>query len=336
MSEQLQSLVDPEIAGLSEALDPVALAKHLRVISHAPWNGGAVEEVQVRALRHHVHRRCTLEIGVQTGKSWHFLIGKVYRKDRLNIFQAMKGIQQAGFGPQDELSIPHPVAYLPSLRLLLQEKVEGPLADDIFRTGDEPSCAAAAERCARWLARFHATGPKAGPVSYARDHLESGSMQRCLREIANLGGTLADKAARLFQRLEEAVASLSPVEMRAGHGSFSSAQVVLSQDRTATFDWDRFSVADPASDIGRFLGALRRRALGELGSIRALDRAAEVFLKTYIAEGPPGAEKNLRFFEAAACLKWAKHNLTHQVPEWEDKTNTMLDEGLGILEREVA
>jgi len=331
-----QPLVDLEITTLAEVLDPPALAKHLRMVSGAPWNGGPVQEVQVRVLRHHVRRRCALEIGVRTEGHWHFLIGKVYHKDRADIFRAIEGIREAGFGPQDEYSIPQPVAYMPSLRLLLQEKVEGPLADTILRTGDEQSGAAAAERCARWLARFHMIAPKVGEVSYARDHLDSGSMQRCSREIAKLGGPLADRAAQLYRRLEDAVASLSPVEMRAGHGSFSAAQVILAQGRTVAFDWDRYDVADPACDIGRFLGALRRRALGELGSIRALDGPARVFLKTYLAMGPAGAEKNLRFFEAAACLKWAKHNLTHHVPGWPEKTEAMLDEGLHVLEREAA
>jgi aminoglycoside phosphotransferase (APT) family kinase protein len=333
VSEYVQPLIDPGIATLSEVLDPIALAKHLRVIVRAPWNGARVEEVQVRVLRHHVCRRCTLEIGIRTDKGWHFLIGKVYRKDRSHIFQAMQGIQQAGFGPQEEFSIPEPLAYLSPLRLLVYEKVEGQLADEVLKTGDEQSRAAAAERCARWLARFHAIAPKAGEVCYARDHLDSESMQRCSREIAKLGGPLADKAARLFQQLEDTVASLSPVEMRAGHGSFSAPQVVLAQGRTAAFDWDRYAVADPARDMGRFLGALRRRALGDFGSIKALDGAAEVFLKTYLAVGPPGAEKNLRFFEAAACLKWAKHDLSHQVPGWPEKTEAMLDEGLDVLER---
>jgi hypothetical protein len=331
-----QVLVDPEIATLAEVLDPAVLMRHLQIISGAPWNGGPVEEAQVRVLRHHSHRRCTLEIRVRTGSNWHYLIGKVYRKDRSDIFQAIEGIRDAGFGPHDEYSIPQPVAYMPALRLLLQERVDGPLADEILRTGDKQGGAAAAERCARWLARFHMIAPKVGEVTYARDHLDSGSMQRCSHEIAKLGGPLADRAAQLFRRLEDAVASLSNVEMCAGHGSYSAAQVILNEGRTVAFDWDRYDVADPACDMGRFLGALRRRALCELGSIRALDGAAKVFLRTYRAVGPPGAERNLPFFEAAACLKWAKHNLTHQVPGWPEKTRAMLDEGLEVLEREAA
>ena len=329
-----QPLSDPGIATLPEVFDPMVLVKHLRATSLYPGNGGAPKEVQVSLLQHHPKRRCTVEIGWRAQDGWHSVIGKVYHIDRPDVFEAMQGISGAGFGPQDEFSIPQPLAYLPSLRLLVQEKVEGQPTDEIFKTGDERSREAAAERCACWLARFHAVAPKAGSVSYPQDHLNSKSMQRCSRKIAKLGGSSADKAAYLLQRLEDAVAALSPAEMCAGHASYSAAHVFLAHNRTVVFDWDGHDVADPARDVGRFRAALRRLALGRLGSIRALDATAEAFLKTYLAVGRPEVAKNLRFFEAAACLKLAKYNLCHPVPHWHDKTEAMLDEGLRVLNQE--
>jgi len=335
-----QLLVDPEIPTVAEVLDTGVLAKHLRIVSRAPWNGGGVEEAHVvRVLKHHVGKRCTLEIGVRTGDNWHFLIGKVYRKDRSDVFEAIEGMRQAGFGPEDEFSIPQPVAYLPSLRLLLQEKVEGPVAGEVFKNGDERGRAEGAERCARWLARFHACAPKAGPGSHPQDHLNSKSMQHSLRKIAKLEGAFADRAARLWQRLEDASLSVSSVEMCAGHGSYNAAQVILNGGRTIVFDWDWFDVADPARDVGRFLYALRRWALDELGSIRALDGVAEIFLKTYLTIGQPGVEKNLRFFEASTCFNLAMRHLFDPGCNWQEKqekAEAMLDEGLRVLEREAA
>jgi hypothetical protein len=328
MSKRLDALrPDPGIPTLSDVFDPIALAKHLRASSLFSGNGKTAEEVQIRALRHHYHKRFTLEINLRIDNDWHFLIGKIYAKDHSDVFQAMEGIQRAGFGPRDEFSIPQPIGYLSSLRLLLQEKVEGPLAKEVFETGDDRSHAAAAERCARWLARFHALAPKAGPVFDSNRRLRS-ARRHSLR-IAKLGGRCADKAIRLLQWLEDEASSLSPVEMCAGHGSYSAAQLILAQRRTVVFDWDRYDVADPARDVGRFLAALRRWALRRLGSIRALDGAAEVFLKTYLAEGRPEVERNLHFYEAAACLKLAK-----AVPHWQEKTEVMLDEGLRVLGRE--
>jgi hypothetical protein len=330
MPECVNSFIDPGIETLADVFDLAALTARLRDISVDLWHAQPVNEVRiVRILKHHAGQRCTLEIGLRAGRDWHFLIGKIYRNDRPDVLPAMERIQQAGFGPQDEFSIPRPLAYLPSLRLFLQEKVEGPVAKEVFKTGDERSRAAAAERCALWLARFHAVGPKSGPVF---------SSERCLsvlrervRRIARLGGRCAEKARGLLDWLEGAGTLLRPVEMRAGHGSYSPAQLILAKGRTVAFDWDGYDVADPARDVGRFLYALRRWALDQFGSVRALDGAAEVFLNTYRAVAPPEVETNLLFYKVAACLKLAR-----TVAHWQDKSEVMLDEGLCLLHREAA
>jgi aminoglycoside phosphotransferase (APT) family kinase protein len=123
--------------------------------------------------------------------------------------------------------------------------------------------------------------------------------------------------------------------MRAGHASYSPAQIILAKGRTVVFDWDDYDVADPARDAARFIVALRRLAMGKLGSIRALDGAGQVFLRTYQSEAHLGTEENLRFFEAAACHTLAVYLLSHQVPRWVEKLEAMLDEGLRIFEMEL-
>jgi len=320
-------------------LDPDVLVKHLRHTSLYSSNGASVKEVQVRrVLKFHVGKRCTLEIALRTEYGWQFLIAKVYRKDRSDVFQAMQGIRQCGFGSRDEFSISQPVGYAPSLRCLLQEKVEGTPADDILRTGDHAARAVAAERCALWLARFHTLAPKAGPISHPREFVNSKSMERWSRKITRLDGCFGDKATDLFQRLKGASASLRDVELKAGHGSYNAAHVYLSRDRTVTIDWDWHDVADPARDVARFLYALRRWALDQLGSIRALDKPAGVFLTTYRAAGLPLAQKNFRFFGAATCLNLAMRHLFDEGPiglERQEKAEAMLDEGFRVLDGEI-
>jgi hypothetical protein len=334
-TEGSQPLTDLDAVLRTGMIDPIVLAKHLLGMPLYDSNGEAVKEVQVRRLlRHHPDKRCTLEIGLRTEGGWHFLIAKFYRKDRSDVFQAMKGVQQSGFGPQDQFSIPQPVGYTSSLHCLLQEMVNGALAVEIFKTGDELTRAAAAERCALWLARFHALGPKAGSSSYAKDYL---SPARYSLDIAKRDGRCGDKAACLHQRLEDAVGSLSPAELCAGHGHYRADHVVLAQGRAVVFDWDGYDVADPARDVARFLAALRRLAVGWLGSVRAMDGTVEVFLNTYLAAGPPEAKKNLRFFAAATYLNLAKHTLCRPGPHKQEKhdiAEALLDEGLRVLDGE--
>jgi aminoglycoside phosphotransferase (APT) family kinase protein len=328
--ECLEPLTDLGLETLSAVFDSAVLVKNLRAISPGRWNEGTVEEARiVRVLKHHVGQRCTLEIGLRMRNGWHYVIGKVYRDDRPDIFPAMERIQQAGFGPDEEYSIPRPLAYLSSLHFFLQEKVEGPVAKEIFKSGDERSRAAAAKRCALWLARFHEFGPKAGPI-FDTDRCLSVLRERT-RRIARLGGRCAKKAKCLLEWLELAARQLRPVEMRAAHGSYSPAQLILAEGRTVAFDWDGYDVADPARDVARFLYALRRLALDQLDSVRALDGAAFVFLETYLAEGSPELRTNLAFYQVAACLKLAR-TVAHR----QEKSEVMLDEGLGLLDLGVA
>ena len=325
MAECVESLSDLELAGLREVMDSAALTRHLRGISLGGWQEGAVEEARVvRVLKHHIGRRCTLEIGLRTGSRWRFVIGKVYREERTDILHAMREIQEAGFGRHDEFSVPTPLAYLSSLHFFLQEKAEGPVAKEIFKRGDEQIRAAVAKRCALWLARFHVVGPKQGPID---------TSERCLsvlrertRRIGRLGGRCAVKARRLLEWLEYECTRLREVELRAGHGSFSPAQLILTEVRTVTVDWDGYDVADPARDVARFLYALRRYALDQLDSVRALDGAAEIFRTTYQAAGPRDFQTNLLFYQVAACLKLAR-----TVAHWQEKSEVMLNEGLSLL-----
>src|SRR5439155_1650287 len=82
------------------------------------------------------HReRCTFEITVKTETDWHGVIGKVYEVDQAGVFRTMEAVWQAGFGPEAEFSIPQPLVYLPSVRVLLEEKVQGPSAKEILLSG---------------------------------------------------------------------------------------------------------------------------------------------------------------------------------------------------------
>ena len=229
MSEILRPLTDPGIGTLSAILDPVALVKHMQGVWPGPRIAGTIHEVQVRLLRHHVGRRCTLEIGLRTEGEWQFLIGKVYHNDRLDEFEAMEKIQRVGFGPKEEFSIPQPFAYIESLRLLLQEKVDGPTAEEVFSSSDEAGRAAAAERCALWLARFHTLAPHVGPVSRPNDYFDSKRMRRCRAEIAKLDGDFAGKADRLLHLLEDAAPSRIAADLCAGHGAYRPDHIILAQ-----------------------------------------------------------------------------------------------------------
>src|SRR5438132_12527271 len=144
---------DPGIPTLEKAFDQVVLREYLPEFLPSEW--GIIRNVRLRVLRHKPGKgRCTFDITLGTTSGCYSLIGKDYAEDRADVYHAMEEISRAGFGPEAEFTIPRPVAFLAPLRLLLCEKVVGTRATDLIRSPNECNRVLAAERCARWLARF--------------------------------------------------------------------------------------------------------------------------------------------------------------------------------------
>ncbi len=324
---------DPGIPTLQKACDPAVLGEYLPEVLPSEW--GAIRNVRLQVLRHYPrnHPRCTLEITLGTTRGCYSLIGKVYAEDRSDVYHAMEEIRRVGFGSEDEFAIPRPVAFLAPLRLLLYEKAPGTSTKVFILSPNESVRVLAAERCAGWLARFHAIAPRSGPVVRPSDQLIS--LERWWRCLADLGGSLADKASRLFEQLKATALGLGGIEMCAGHGMYTCGQVLLAEGRTVTVDWDSYNVADPSHDVARMLVYLKRVGLRHLGSVHALDGAAEVFLKTYVATGRSYVTARLAFQKAAICLERAKRDVAKQARGWGEEAEMMLDEGLRVLEQEV-
>src|SRR5216117_1679738 len=150
-------LFDQEIPTLSAVFDLDILRNDLNphLLSLSLWEGNTLGKVRLQVLKWHPGRRLVLDIALKASIGWFHLIGKVCREDRSDVYDAMRVIWRAGFGHEAQFSIPRPLAYLSSLRLLLTEKAEGQHAEEVFVNGDDYQRVVAAERCAQWLARFH-------------------------------------------------------------------------------------------------------------------------------------------------------------------------------------
>ena len=320
---------DPGIPTLLEVLNSLTARTYLEpaLADHAR----AIEDIRFQILKHHPGKRCTVKISARTPTGWRDVIGKVYAEDRSDVYRAMHEISRTGFGPDETLAIPQPIAYVPALRLLLQEKIGGPRVKEIVLTGDERARTEASERCARWLVKFHAVAPRSGRVLDLTSEMDAA--ERWSQAIVGLGGRLPRLARGLSRRLHEEAASVRRRELCAGHGSYNCNQIVLTESRTITFDWDGCDVADPSRDVARFIVALQRQAFKYFGSIQALDTAAGVFLRTYQTESPFDVSATLSWYRALTCLRLAKYMADRPVCTLGTVIEALLDEGLRVLER---
>lgn len=321
--------VDPGLPTLSSAMDAERLCGDAQLMSLTPWPKGKLQKAGVQLLKWHKRKRCAFEVTLRIDVGWE-AIGKVYAENRPDVFETMAAIRRAGFDEKSEYTIPKPLAYIPSLRLLLVEKVEGVYTKDLFVKGNQYQQTHAAIRSAQWLARFHALPPIPGRV-VGSNLVLSRSAKAC-QQIGENCPTLAQKAQRLFHEIEEASTRLIDIPMTVSHGDFLPGHVMFRGNQVVVIDLDSFVLSDPSRDVARFiLFGIQRLAAKRLGSIHALDRAAEQFLSAYLALGRPDIMKNLNFYAGALRMQRAKRYIFKQVHRWQEKADALLNEQFKAL-----
>jgi len=309
-------------------LDKKEFREELDRVCRAEWISGLGQAVRFHLIKEH-RNRCTFEIVVETPSGWRSLIAKVHAVDRSDVFEAMGRVVSAGFGPESEFAISRPLAYLSSLNVLLEEKVQGTTAMELFLKTGVAEQRTTAYRCGAWLARFHTIAPRVGKITEPLEQLRR--LRNLADDIKRFEEPFSKKCESLLRKLEGAVPEAGTFEFLAGHGSYIPAHVLLSGERTVTINLDDHDVADPGRDLASFVASLQRLGLKHIGSIGAYDRPVEEFLEAYAAHGPQDALSHLAFYKAADLMDRARRDLCKWNPPFRARAEASLDEGLRML-----
>lgn len=258
--------------------------------------------VAVEALRAHPGSRWTLRYRLQpVGDAPPMsCIAKAHTRDRADIAAVLYHLSAARQASAGAWSVPRPLAYLPTLHVLLVEDVPG----QALRRAARHSPVLAAAHAARWLGRFHATNvlpPDAydlrDPVATARRW--SVRLVAAQPDLRPVSAALLDRLVRTAPRWPP-----PPAGLRILHGDLSLDHLILGPGTCAAIDWDDWRVGDPAEDAGRLLASLRHAATRHPEWLASADRAAVTFRRVYL-EREPAATARLAFYEALACLRVA-------------------------------
>jgi aminoglycoside phosphotransferase (APT) family kinase protein len=317
------------VAGFTAVLQRAEFLSELSRLATTEWQWG--EPLAVRSTVCKAHRqRCTFELAVRTELGCHAVIAKVHHQDRSDVYQTMQTLHRAGFDPAARFSIPRPLHYIPSLHVLLEEKVPGQQAMNVFLDPACPEHDTAADLSGEWLAHFHDTAPPLGRVT-SHDHLWP-SIHRWVEDVVRAGAPLATKGERLVRRLEASTPPADAAAFRTGHGSYIAEHVMLGGPRTSVIDFDECDIADPARDLAWFVVLLQRLTLKQGRSLHALDAQAKRFLRSYVNASHAGASAtaNLPFYRGAECLHRASSDLVKRRPPMLQWSEAMLDEGLRV------
>jgi len=294
---------DPALPQISEALDPGAMTARLATLDGIP-PGSRVIAAEV--LKHNHGKRCSLAYLLEgdVGRRAR-LFAKVFKSRRgAAIFLQMRRLHAAVRRP--DLVLPHPLGYLPELRMLVTEYLDGyALASDLYDGRSDE----AARRMARAILELHACG-----VGCARRWVPR-------KELRNTADWIAGLTERDFENRERAWALLDRLALRSDrlprkldlpvHRDFYADQFWDCDGRTALLDLDDVRAGDPALDLGNFLAHLRLRPLQFPATADGCRLGRDVFLSAYREAAAKrldlgrDLERRVRFYESTTLVRLA-------------------------------
>ena len=270
---------DPALPGLKVLTDPDALTGAL---DGALGGAGGRQRPELRGavatlLRYRPHRRATFLVRAWSGRRCVRFVAKAYHDAGKAgaVFAATRRLgsrldtDSARCGTAGSVTLAEPVAFLPGPRLVLQREVPGRPLDQLLgdRRGAGADLPDALARAGTALAAVHA----APPVS-DRERAVTGELAKLRSRAAAVAAVRPGLGADLLAvcaELERRAADLPPIRGLV-HGDGKPSQFLLDRagGTIALLDFDHCGLADPASDVGTFLAALRHRAA--LGAPRSL------------------------------------------------------------------
>lgn len=271
----------------------------------------SVQGIQV--LKYKPGRRCVLAYeligqtrrgGVQTQ---HQVIGKVYRDERgERLFRLQQALWNDGFGPHapDRIHVPRALAYIPEMRMLVQERVTGATLNALVTA---PGLRARIVRSAEGLAKLHNTCWTIGePLSSYLLVDELANLVHFTHELAQMRPQSAAAVSEVAEALRTWAQRLPALDAPTPiHRDFYYSQVLFDGPRLVLIDFDLFALGDPVIDVANFIAHLHFLGLDRLGDLDALAAEVPAFIEAY-ARYRPVDEAFLRraaFYQAATFFR---------------------------------
>ncbi|MEM7116343.1 MAG: phosphotransferase [Chloroflexota bacterium] len=286
--------------------------------------------VQHQLLKYAPGKRCVVAYYIyelHTGQSIR-LIGKLYRENRgQHIFRRMSHLWEARRRNRGEALMAHPLHYLPSVGIILQQQVTGsPLGEMLGSTQLFDAVASAGQN----LAVLHETYL---PGLIVRESMSDHIVKYCRpmpMQIAQDLPFLGPQIEAIVNRLvgDE---TLTDLPLTTVHNDLNLAHVYWDQGKTLFIDFDGLCLSHAALDIANFRVALQVY-LGQQGEL-----LADCFLNAYLEARGANEVPGLARYESLAYLRRATICCRKQAqPNWLEQTEWLLQKSWAALEERTA
>lgn len=268
---------DPELPTVTRALKP-ALAES-QLARCVPWATTTVLR-SIRVVAYTSRRRCVIEYELErpspAGRQTTFILGTVRAKRfGKSGYRQLRALWEAGFGDEspDGISIPEPIGNVPAFQMWLQRKASGHVATGMLSGSDSGRVAS---RIADAIQKLHTAGVATDRRHTLADELRI--LRRRLIRAAVAAPNLLPRIGRLLEASERVAAMLPEPTPCGSHCDLHPDQVLLTDQRLLLLDLDLYCMADPALDVGNFMGhvtELSVRLHGDADALAPVEHALE-------------------------------------------------------------
>jgi Ser/Thr protein kinase RdoA (MazF antagonist) len=326
--------IDGELPELLTATDPDRMRRLLQEELPGPWSEHSLEHRRVEIVQYHRRRRCVLRYRLEASGSGgerrepQTLYAKLYAQPcSRSGADAMTSLRAHVLGQRGAhaFHVPRPLAHLLGSHLLLLEAIPGRgriahWVRQCLRDGDEgnPRLEAALDVVAHIAATLHTSA-----ISLGRRHAFENELRELHDDISGVEPVAPDLGRRLrasHDRLEARAESCGALPLRFSHGDFSQSQLLFDGAVGGLVDFDDVCQAEPARDLGSFLGYLRLTARkADAGAADAFVQSLrDRFVATYVTACRGSVEPEwllprVALYEASSLLhlsvaSWLKFN----------------------------
>jgi hypothetical protein len=250
---------------------------------------------------------------------------KVYRHEKgEQTYQALRALWSQASANGEGFSVVRPLAYLSDLRALILEEAPGTPLNEILRR--ERDATAALRRVARALAAFN----QGHAPATTQPHLLADEVAVLEKARRVLGRACPHLRVEVESIIEGVLGGLQEVPPAPTHRDLSPDHIFVDGERTIFIDLDSLAKADPVLDPAHLLSRLAMPALFPIPPERTRTTARE-FAEEYFAHVPSTWQERLPFHYAGALLKASEGFFRRQVPDWQGKIATVLEEARASL-----
>jgi tRNA A-37 threonylcarbamoyl transferase component Bud32 len=324
----MTAIEDRGLPALAQALDTDRMLQPLMEAARFP--DGTQLACAAEILKHKPGRRCTIRYILEPVSPDGTvrpvaLVGKLNGESRMTarVYGWTWALRSAGFAGSGMLRVPAPVAFLPSLGLMVHENIEGADLRHALSGGDTE---VAFRLAGQWLAVLHSV-PAPPDVEEKGPAHELRKMSRWRDEVAPYLGRGERTKLRFAQNALRSRARNDPTHWIPAliHRDFYPANVVWDGHSIWVVDFDELALGDPALDVAHFLAHVQNVSLKDTGACDAHARASAHFLNSYQETSKASLAARLPFYKSYTFLKLAAKEARRKRGDWESLFTSLID-----------